>query len=140
MKDNQTQVDARGTDDRLKVRGGKKLKDPNRPKKPPSAFFVFLDEFRREFNLANPDNKSVANVGKAAGKKWKSMTEEDKAPFVAKSISKKNEYAITLQQYNMDLANGTKTSGDESDKPKPAVVNEVKEGEGSEEKVGGAAD
>jgi hypothetical protein len=45
MKDNQTEVESRSTDDRLKVRGnkvGKKTKDPNRPKKPPSPFFVFL--------------------------------------------------------------------------------------------------
>ncbi|EOA15651.1 hypothetical protein CARUB_v10005973mg [Capsella rubella] len=138
MKDNQTEFAGRSTDERLKVRG-KKTKDPNRPKKPPSAFFVFLDEFRREFNLANPDNKSVANVGKAAGKKWKSMTEEDKAPFVAKAVTKKTEYAATLQQYNMDLANGTKPTGDESDKSK-SVVNEVTEGGASEEKAGGADD
>ncbi|CAE6157761.1 unnamed protein product [Arabidopsis arenosa] len=116
MKDNQTEVESRSTDDRLKVRGnkgGKKTKDPNKPKKPPSPFFVFLDDFRKEFNLANPDNKSVASVGKAAGKKWKSMTEEDKAPFVAKAKSKKTEYAVTMQQYNMELANGTKTAGDD---------------------------
>ncbi|KAG7540251.1 High mobility group box domain superfamily [Arabidopsis thaliana x Arabidopsis arenosa] len=116
MKDNQTEVESRSTDDRLKVRGnkgGKKTKDPNKPKKPPSPFFVFLDDFRKEFNLANPDNKSVASVGKAAGKKWKSMTEEDKAPFVAKAKSKKTEYAATMQQYNMELANGTKTTGDD---------------------------
>ncbi|AEE86532.1 High mobility group B protein 5 [Arabidopsis thaliana] len=123
MKDNQTEVESRSTDDRLKVRGnkvGKKTKDPNRPKKPPSPFFVFLDDFRKEFNLANPDNKSVGNVGRAAGKKWKTMTEEERAPFVAKSQSKKTEYAVTMQQYNMELANGNKTTGDDEKQEKAA--------------------
>ena len=54
---------------RLKTRGkkaGKKVKDPNKPKRPPSAFFVFLEGFRKEFNLANPDNKSVGAVSSSS--------------------------------------------------------------------------
>ncbi|XP_048555607.1 uncharacterized protein LOC125536430 isoform X2 [Triticum urartu] len=39
------------------------------------AFFVFMGEFRKEFKHKNPKNKSVAAVGKAAGGRWKSLSE-----------------------------------------------------------------
>ncbi|KAL1215624.1 High mobility group B protein 5 [Cardamine amara subsp. amara] len=127
MKDNKRQFHGGNSDDRLKTKNKKVEKkkskkgniDPNKPKRPASPFFLFLDDFRREFNAANPDNKSVGAVGKAAGKKWKSMTEEDKEPFAALARSKKSEYAMNIQQYNMKLANGTNTTGDDdSDKHK----------------------
>ncbi|CAH8315034.1 unnamed protein product [Eruca vesicaria subsp. sativa] len=128
MKGGETKAQAKSTNDKLKTRGkkaGKKVKDPNKPKRPPSAFFVFLEGFRKEFNLANPDNKSVGAVGKAAGAKWKSMTAEDKAPYVAKAETKKTEYTKTMQKYNMKLANGTSTAGDDdSDKSKSEVNDE----------------
>lgn len=50
-------------------------KDPNKPKRPPSAFFVFLEEFRKTFKKENPNVKAVSAVGKAGGAKWKSMSE-----------------------------------------------------------------
>ncbi|XP_010530997.1 PREDICTED: high mobility group B protein 4-like [Tarenaya hassleriana] len=131
MKGGQSKAEAKSTDKRLKTRGGKpgkKVKDPNKPKRPPSAFFVFLEEFRREFNKANPKNKSVAAVGKAAGDKWKSMSEEDKAPYVSKAESKKSEYVKNMQQYNKKLADGD----DDSDKSK-SEVNDEEEGESEED-------
>ncbi|CAF2067668.1 unnamed protein product [Brassica napus] len=136
MKGGETKAQSKSTDERLKTRGkkaGKKAaKDPNKPKRPPSAFFVFLEGFRKEFNLANPDNKSVGAVGKAAGAKWKSMTDEDKAPYVAKAESKKTEYTKTMQKYNMKLANGTSTAGDDDSDKSKSEVNDEAEG-GSEE-------
>ncbi|XP_049354037.1 high mobility group B protein 7-like isoform X2 [Solanum verrucosum] len=62
----------------------KKPKNPNAPKRPPTAFFVFMDDFRQTFKAANPDCKSVSTVAKEGGEKWKSMTDE-----VKKTISGK---------------------------------------------------
>ncbi|CAN8327829.1 unnamed protein product [Cochlearia groenlandica] len=136
MKGGGTKSQAKSTDDRLKTRGkkaGKKIKDPNMPKRPPSAFFVFLDDFRKEFNQANPDNKSVGAVGKAAGARWKSLTDEEKAPYVDKAATKKSEYMKTMQKYNMKLANGTNTTvDDDSDKSK-SEVNDEEEAASEEE-------
>ncbi|KAJ0254339.1 High mobility group B protein 4 [Hirschfeldia incana] len=119
MKGGQSKSEATSTDQRLKTRGRKKktaTKDPNKPKRPPSAFFVFLDDFRREFKEANPNNKSVAAVGKAAGEKWKSMSDEDKAPYASKAETRKSEYNKSMQQYNMKLANGTSRGEDDESK------------------------
>ncbi|CAL5393879.1 unnamed protein product [Camellia sinensis] len=54
---------------------GKAAKDPNKPKRPASAFFVFMEEFRKMYKEKHPNNKSVAAVGKAGGDKWKSLSE-----------------------------------------------------------------
>jgi len=53
-------------------------KDPNKPKRPPSAFFVFLEEFRKEYKKEHPEVKAVSAVGKAGGEKWKSMSDAEK--------------------------------------------------------------
>jgi len=83
-----------------KGRKSKPAKDPNKPKRAPSAFFVFMDEFRKEFKEKNPKNKSVAAVGKAAGERWKSLSESDKAPYVAKANKLKGEYNKAIAAYN----------------------------------------
>ncbi|XP_028187295.1 high mobility group B protein 7-like [Glycine soja] len=51
---------------KAKVGKGKKVKDPNMPKRPPTTFFVFLDDFRKSFKEANPDSKDAKRVGKEA--------------------------------------------------------------------------
>ncbi|KAF8402668.1 hypothetical protein HHK36_010757 [Tetracentron sinense] len=38
----------------------KLAKDPNKPKRPPSAFFVFLEEFRKIYKQEHPNVKGVA--------------------------------------------------------------------------------
>ncbi|XP_073311557.1 HMG1/2-like protein isoform X1 [Primulina huaijiensis] len=99
---------------------GKAAKDPNAPKRPASAFFVFMEDFRKQFKEKHPNNKSVAAVGKAGGDKWKSMSDAEKAPFVAKAEKRKAEYEKTLQAYNKKKAEGTDAE-EESDKSKSEV-------------------
>ncbi|KAK1422833.1 hypothetical protein QVD17_18122 [Tagetes erecta] len=48
--------------------------DANKPKKPPTAFFYFLEDYRKEFQEQNPEVKSMREIGKACGEKWKIMT------------------------------------------------------------------
>ncbi|XP_027191322.1 high mobility group B protein 14 isoform X4 [Cicer arietinum] len=50
--------------------------DAEKPKKPPTAFFYFLEDFRKEYQQQNPDVKSMRDIGKACGEKWKTMTYE----------------------------------------------------------------
>nr|GEV80377.1 HMG1/2-like protein [Tanacetum cinerariifolium] len=81
----------------------KEAKDPNKPKRPASAFFVFMEDFRKQYKEKHPNNKSVSVVGKAGGDKWKSLSAAEKAPFVAKAEKRKAEYDKTLQAYNKKL-------------------------------------
>ncbi|XP_058186425.1 HMG1/2-like protein isoform X1 [Rhododendron vialii] len=109
----------------------KATKDPNKPKRPASAFFVFMEEFRKTFKEKHPNNKSVATVGKAGGDKWKSMSTAEKAPFVAKAEKRKTEYNKNIEAYNKKLAEGP-ADDEESDKSK-SEVDEEEDGEEEEE-------
>ncbi|KAJ8435809.1 hypothetical protein Cgig2_024792 [Carnegiea gigantea] len=77
MKGGKSSAKGRNADSKLSVKKkpAKPPKDPNKPKRPPSAFFVFMEEFRAQYKEKHPNNKSVAAVGKAAGEKWKSMSD-----------------------------------------------------------------
>ncbi|KAH9300485.1 hypothetical protein KI387_012068, partial [Taxus chinensis] len=74
-------------------------KDPNQPKRPATAFFVYLEEFRKTFKQKHPDVKGVAAVGKACGDKWKEMSAAEKAPYLAKAAQKKAEYDVSMTTY-----------------------------------------
>ncbi|MED6133778.1 High mobility group [Stylosanthes scabra] len=81
-------------------------KDPNKPKRPPSAFFVFMSDFREEYKKENPNNKSVAVVGKAGGARWKSMSDAEKAPYHAKAEKSKLAYEEDVRAYTKGLDEG----------------------------------
>lgn len=122
---------SRNTDNKLAVKKkGKGEKDPNKPKRPPTAFFVFMEGFRKQYKEAHPKNKSVAVVGKAGGEKWKSLSDSEKAVFIAKAGKLKAEYQKKMDAYEKGQ-NVKEMDGEESDKSK----SEVNDGEddGSEE-------
>ncbi|CAL9177798.1 unnamed protein product, partial [Musa hybrid cultivar] len=119
-----------------KPRKTKAAKDPNKPKRPPSAFFVFMEEFRKSFKEKNPNNKSVSVVGKAGGDKWKSLSEAEKAPYVAKAAKLKTDYTKKIAAYNKNQSDGGSHAAadeDESDKSKSEVNDDDEEEEGTEE-------
>ncbi|KAK6922502.1 High mobility group box domain [Dillenia turbinata] len=101
-------------------------KDPNKPKRPASAFFVFMEEFRKQYKEKHPNNKSVAAVGKAGGDKWKSMSEAEKAPYVAKAEKRKTDYNKQMEAYNRKQA-GEGADDDDSDKSRSEVHDEDEE-------------
>ncbi|XWS07645.1 hypothetical protein CRYUN_Cryun41cG0007200 [Craigia yunnanensis] len=60
-------------------------KDPNKPKRPPTAFFVFLEEFRITYKQENPKVKVFS---------------AEKAPYEAKAAKRKSEYEKLMAAYN----------------------------------------
>ncbi|PWA57130.1 high mobility group box domain-containing protein [Artemisia annua] len=119
---------------------GKAAKDPNKPKRPASAFFVFMEDFRTQFKAENPNVKSVAQVGKAGGAKWKAMSDSEKAPFQAKADKRKKEYEKVMAAYNKKQDAGGKVEeeddevADDSDKSK-SEVNDEEDDEDSDEEA-----
>ncbi|KAK2997442.1 hypothetical protein RJ639_018818 [Escallonia herrerae] len=83
---------------RNKGQKGKTAKDPNKPKRPATAFFVFMEEFRKTFKEEHPDNKSVATVAKEGGEKWKSLTDVEKKPYQVRAAELKAEYEKVLEE------------------------------------------
>ncbi|XP_031278642.1 high mobility group B protein 3-like [Pistacia vera] len=88
-----------------KERASKK-KDSGAPKRPASAFFIFMEDFRKSFKENHPDNKSVSVVGKAGGQKWKSMSDADKAPYVEKAKNRKADYVRAFEAHEEKLNGG----------------------------------
>ncbi|KAL2609470.1 hypothetical protein R1flu_028043 [Riccia fluitans] len=115
-------------------KASKAAKDPNQPKRPPTAFFIFLDEFRKSFKEDHPEAKGVAVVGKAGGEKWKDMSDNEKAPYIAKAQQKKQEYDKSMSAYKQKQDDEEDDEGtpEESDKSKQSEINDEEE-EGSEE-------
>nr|CAB3447488.1 unnamed protein product [Digitaria exilis]CAB3450651.1 unnamed protein product [Digitaria exilis] len=116
---------------RLKAGGGagkrKKAAASGKPKRPPSAFFVFMSEFRQQYQAEHPENKSVAAVSKAAGEKWRGMSEEEKQPYVDQAGQKKQDYEKTKANFDKKSTSSkkAKTQDDEgSDKSKSEVDDE----------------
>ncbi|XP_016477190.1 high mobility group B protein 1 [Nicotiana tabacum] len=123
-------------DDKRKAKKDKKAKkDPNKPKRPPSAFFVFLEEFRKTFKKENPNVKAVSAVGKAGGEKWKSMSAAEKAPYEAKAAKRKSEYEKLMNAYNNKQPESSDDDGEEeeSERSKSEVHDEDAEGSGQGE-------
>ncbi|XP_048128248.1 high mobility group B protein 3-like isoform X2 [Rhodamnia argentea] len=110
-----------------------KVKYPNKPKRPSSAFFIFMEEFRKQYKQKHPHIKSVAAVGKAGGDKWKSLSDAEKAPYVAKADERKAEYEKDMKAYHKRRAEGTKEGAEESKKSRSELIIKEEDHEGSDE-------
>ncbi|XP_015886714.3 high mobility group B protein 7-like [Ziziphus jujuba] len=112
---------------RAKNEKAKKGKNSNKPKRPPTAFFLFMDDFRKEFKEANPDSKGVKTVAKEGGAKWKSMTDEEKKQYTDKAAELKAEYDKALESDNAedgDVDEGTEKEEAEDNKEVEEVSDE----------------
>ena len=75
-----------------------KKKDPNAPKRPLSAFFIFSQEERPKVKLQNA-SLSVADVAKVIGEKWRSAPEDTKRRFEKAAKEAKERYELEMQAY-----------------------------------------
>ncbi|XP_021294232.1 high mobility group B protein 14 [Herrania umbratica] len=80
--------------------------DAKMPKKPPTAFFYFLEDFRKEFQEQNPDIKSMRDIGRACGEKWKTMTYEEKVKYYDIATEKRAEFDRAMAEYIKRKENG----------------------------------
>lgn len=86
----------------LKPKKGRKTKaskDPNRPKRPQSAYFLWLGENRSRIKEELGQDAKVTEVSKEAGKQWKLVTAEEKAPFEETSNTEKQRYKTEMETY-----------------------------------------
>ncbi|XP_006861983.1 PREDICTED: high mobility group protein B2-like [Chrysochloris asiatica] len=57
-----------------------KKKDPNVPKRPPSAFFLFCSEHRPKIKSEHP-GLSIGDTAKKLGEMWSEQSAKDKQPY-----------------------------------------------------------
>ena len=66
------------------AKGGKKKKDPNAPKRPPSGFFLFCSEFHPKIKSTNP-GVSFGDVAKKLGEMRNNLSDSEKQPYINKA-------------------------------------------------------
>ncbi|KAL3754491.1 hypothetical protein ACJRO7_001688 [Eucalyptus globulus] len=83
-----------------KKKGVASSSGPARPKRPPIAFLLFMEDFRKSYKEEHPENKSVSAVAKAGGERWKSMSLAEKSPYIGKAVERKVDYDKAMESYN----------------------------------------
>uniref|UniRef100_A0A8D1A0B2 High mobility group protein B1 n=1 Tax=Sus scrofa TaxID=9823 RepID=A0A8D1A0B2_PIG len=71
----------------------KKFKDPNAPKRPPSAFFLFCSEYRPKIKGEHP-GLSIGDVAKKLGEMWNNTAADDKQPYEKKAAKLKEKILL----------------------------------------------
>ncbi|GMH33865.1 hypothetical protein BSKO_01699 [Bryopsis sp. KO-2023] len=101
-------------------------KPPDSPRRPKSAYMFFLAEFRERWKIEHPESRKVSDVAKAAGERWRAMSEEDKRPFEDLSTESKALYAREMEVYRStkkDVPKPPRRAKREKDPPQEAPQN-----------------
>ncbi|KAF9464861.1 hypothetical protein BDZ94DRAFT_1281765 [Collybia nuda] len=83
------------------------IKDPNAPKKPLSAYFMFLQRIRANPQLVRDifgDETETTKQSVLAAAKWRSMTDAERQPFLAQAEQEKMEYEAARRIYEEGAA------------------------------------
>lgn len=86
-------------------------KDKGAPKRPKTAYILYCASKRPELLKANPAARTP-ELTKLAAKAWRSLSEEEKAPFVV-------EAAAGMQKYKEEIAAYLQGQAKNSSKPEP---------------------
>ncbi|XP_076472913.1 FACT complex subunit SSRP1-like isoform X2 [Babylonia areolata] len=78
----------------------KSTKDPNAPKRPLSAYFLWLNDHRESIKRDNP-GISVTEVTKIGGELWKEL--KDKSEWEMKAKKAKADYEVAVAEYREKL-------------------------------------
>lgn len=99
---------------KVRQRKEKKSKDPNAPKRPPSAYLLFQNEVREKVKTEHPDMAYRELLGVIA-QRWKALTEEQKNTY-------ENSYSLATEDFRRrDTA--YKLDGTVSGVREPSAVN-----------------
>ncbi|XP_068111683.1 FACT complex subunit SSRP1 [Hyperolius riggenbachi] len=108
----------------------KKGKDPAAPKRPMSAYMLWLNASREKIKGDNP-GISITDLSKKAGEIWKGMTKDKKEEWDRKAEEAKRDYEKAMKEYNENAPSGTpkkepKSKGEKrksakTEKPKKAA-------------------
>ncbi|KAF5287802.1 hypothetical protein FQR65_LT12170 [Abscondita terminalis] len=84
----------------------KKVKDKTQPKRPSTAFMLWLNEHREKIKSENPGIK-VTEIAKKAGEMWKEL--KDKTEWEKKAAAAKVEYEKAMKEWRA-AGGGTSTA------------------------------
>ncbi|KAH9530124.1 hypothetical protein DERF_003954 [Dermatophagoides farinae] len=76
----------------------KPARDASKPKRPGTAFMLFMVDFRKEMAGKEPEG-GVAALAKLGGERWRNMTEDDKRPYVERQNQERVRYESSMEEY-----------------------------------------
>ncbi|KAJ2477731.1 high mobility group [Coemansia sp. RSA 2131] len=104
-----------------------RVRDPNRPKRPPTAYILFSLDKRAGIAARNEGMRSQ-DVAVEIGKEWRSMSEEARREYTIEAEARRNKFFADLEVYKKSTkasANGGGVdSDDEYQPPTNGVVSE----------------
>jgi len=83
----------------------KKLKDPNAPKRPMSAYFIFMNATRDSVKAKNP-GISTGDCSKVIGKMWAEMEPREKEKYDVLAAEAKEKYEGEKAAYDAKQTGG----------------------------------
>lgn len=95
--------DKKRYDEEMALYKGKTV-DPNKPKRPPTAYFLFLADFRIRMKNSGVEHKELL---KQAGEEWRGMGAEDKKPYEKTALEKSKEYEVAMTEYRRNGGGAT---------------------------------
>ncbi|TXT08125.1 uncharacterized protein COLE_05049 [Cutaneotrichosporon oleaginosum] len=109
------------------------LKDPNAPKKPLSAYFLFLKGIRENDDLRKSvwaDEAETTRQSVLAAERWRGLSDDEKRPYLQQAEKDKQEYEALRKIYEDDAAARQRGEA-QSDRPifkeiESAVINPPK--------------
>jgi hypothetical protein len=107
-----------------------KKKDPNMPKRPLTAYFLFCAAHRDEVKQKNPDAK-FGEIGKFLSEEWKSAGEAEKTKFEQQAQQEKEKYKKLKEEYDRKQKTG-KTSTKKKEEEEEEEEEDESESEGSD--------
>jgi len=78
------------------------MRDPNAPKRPPPAYFLFLRAVRTNPDMRSDvfhDERDSLKQSALASAKWRSMNLEEKRPFYEQAERERAEYVRQRREY-----------------------------------------
>lgn len=73
-----------------------KTVDPNKPKRPPTAYFLFLADFRIRMAGKGVEHKDLL---KMAGEEWRGLSDEEKKPYEKGALEQSKKYEVAMTEY-----------------------------------------
>ncbi|NXL52783.1 SSRP1 protein, partial [Podilymbus podiceps] len=116
---------------RKKQPESKKGKDPNAPKRPMSAYMLWLNASRDKIKSDHP-GISITDLSKKAGELWKAMSKEKKEEWDRKAEDARREYEKAMKEYSV----GSKSESSRMERSKKKKKKQEKQVKGKVEKKG----
>jgi len=111
-------------------------KDPNAPKRPQSAYFIWLNEHREQIKTDNP-GITITEISKKAGQMWGEVS--DKTEWEEKAKKAKADYMEAMEEYKKNKADSESESDDGKSKAKKAAKSPKKKAESTAGGGGGGS-